>query len=88
MVIKVRAKSQLTLPNNTVKSLNIAEGDEFEVFEKKDGSILLVPVVTYPKSYIKKLEAEVKETEKLIKAGKQPVYKTVNDMVKALEVNS
>ena len=85
MVITVRAKSQITLPKNTVKNFKIAEGDEYEVVERKDGSILLVPVVTYPKAYVKKLEAEIAEAEKKIKAGKQPVYKTADEMLNALE---
>ncbi len=85
MVVTIRAKSQITLPNKTVKSLGISEGDEYEVIERDDGSILLVPVVTYPKAYIDQLEKEVKATEKKIKNGEQPVFTSVDDMMSYLE---
>lgn len=85
MVVTIRAKSQITLPNKTVKSLGISEGDKYEVVERDDGSILLVPVVTYPKAYIDRLEKEVKVTEKKIKNGEQPVFTSVDDMMAYLE---
>ena len=61
MVVKIRAKSQLTLPNKIIKNLGISEGDEYEIVERDDGSILLVPVVTYPKAYVDNLEKEAKK---------------------------
>ena len=85
MVVSVRAKSQITLPNKMVKKLNIKEGDEYEAVERGDGSILLVPVVTYPKAYIDKLEKEAEETMKKVKKGEWPVFDSVEDMVSYLE---
>lgn len=85
MVVTIRAKSQITLPSKTVKVLGISEGDKYEVVERDDGSILLVPVVTYPKAYVDQLEKEVKATEKSIKKGSQPVFTSVDDMLDFLE---
>lgn len=87
MVIKVRAKSQLTLPSKTIKNLGISEGDEYEVVERDDGSILLVPVVTYSKAYIKGLEQEVKKIKSSLENGEQPTFTSVDKMLSYLEKN-
>lgn len=87
MVVKIRAKSQLTLPNKTIKKLGISEGDEYEVVEREDGSILLVPVVTCPKAYIDNLEKEVEKARLEIKNGNRPVFTSVDDMLEYMEKN-
>ena len=87
MVVKIRAKSQLTLPSKTIKSLGISEGDEYEVVERDDGSILLVPVVTYPKAYVDSLEREAKKIKTDLKTGKQPVFSSVDEMLAYMEKN-
>ena len=84
MVVALRAKSQITMPNNIVKSMGLKEGDEFEVVAK-DGGILLVPVVTYPKAYVEKLKKEVARAEKDLEDGKLPVFETVDEMMDYLE---
>lgn len=84
-MVKIRAKSQITLPNKTIKNLGISEGDEYEVIERDDGSILLVPVVTYPKAYVEQLEKEAKNVDEKLKTGKQPVFTSVDDMMAYLE---
>lgn len=85
MVVAVRAKSQITLPNKTVKSLGIKEGDEYEVVGREDGSILLVPVVTYPKAYVDKLVKEFEKTSEKIDKGEWPVFSSVDEMMNYLE---
>lgn len=85
MVVAVRTKSQITLPSKTVKKLGIKEGDEYEVIEREDGSILMVPVVTYPKAYVDMLEKEAEETMKKVKKGEWPVFNNAEDMMSYLE---
>ena len=87
MVVRIRAKSQITLPYQIIKNRGISEGDEYEVVERDDGSILLIPVVTYPKAYIEKLEKEAKKIKKNIKNGKQPVFSSVDEMLEYMEKN-
>lgn len=87
MVVKIRAKSQLTLPNKIIKNLGISEGDEYEIVERDDGSILLVPVVTYPKAYVDNLEKEAKKIKSGLGSGKQPVFSSVDEMLKYMEKN-
>ena len=87
MVVKVRTKSQITLPNRTVKNLGINEGDEYEIVERDDGSILLVPVVTYPKAYVTQLEQEVKETMSKVEKGEWPVFSSADEMLDHLKTD-
>ncbi len=86
MVVKIRAKPQLTLPSKTIKNLGISEGDEYEIVERDDGSILLVPVATYPKAYVENLEKEAKIKSNL-KNGKQPVFSSVKEMLEYMGKN-
>jgi AbrB family looped-hinge helix DNA binding protein len=63
MLAELRSRSQITIPAEIIKSLDIHEGDQFEVIEK-DGGIFLCPIVVYPKAKmeaLKKLICEVKE---------------------------
>ena len=46
MIIELRKKSQITLPKEIVKNLNLQEGDRFEV-SIENGSIKLEPVAVY-----------------------------------------
>ena len=43
MIIELRKKSQITLPKEIVKNLNLQEGDKFEV-SIENGTIKLEPV--------------------------------------------
>ena len=83
MIIELRKKSQITLPKEIVKNLNLQEGDKFEV-SIENGSIKLEPVAVYPKEYILKLAEEiinkklsVRETEKLVKNILNPAPKKI-----------
>lgn len=54
MLIEMRARSQVTLPAEIIKSLGINEGDKFEVMER-DGGVFLCPVVVYPKAKLEQI---------------------------------
>lgn len=58
MIIELRKKSQLTLPKDVVKKLNLKEGDKLSI-EVKNSSIVIEPVAVYPKEYIYKLHEEI-----------------------------
>ena len=57
MIAELRGKGQITIPKEIVKALALSKGDRFEVFEK-DGAIMLMPVVIYPKNYVNNLKSE------------------------------
>jgi AbrB family looped-hinge helix DNA binding protein len=58
MIIEMRKKSQITLPKEIVKELNLLEGDTLDIVIE-NGKIILEPVAVYPLDYIKKLEKEI-----------------------------
>ena len=63
MLIEMRARSQITLPNEIIKNLGISEGDKFEV-EERDGGVFLCPIVVYPKAKLEEIAKIIKEHKK------------------------
>ena len=84
MLVEMRARSQITLPSEIVKSLGISEGDKFEVVERDEG-ILLCPVVVYPKAKLERIAQIIKEHEASDK-NSISVYDNVEDMFKDMGI--
>ena len=82
MLVEMRARSQITLPNEIIKSLGISEGDKFEV-EERDGGVFLCPVVVYPKAKLEQLAKIIKEHEKNPSAA----FDSVEDMFKDIGID-
>ena len=81
MLVEMRARSQITLPNEIIKNLGINEGDKFEV-EERDGGVFLCPVVVYPKVKLEQLAKIIKEHEKTPAA----VFDNVEDLFKDMGI--
>lgn len=86
MLAEIRSKSQITLPKDIVTSLGLAEGDKLDIYEK-DGMICLVPVTVYPRKYVDELHEEIRQMKEKIKAGKQPVFDSIDALIGRLEEN-
>ena len=86
MLIELRGRSQITIPNEIVKSLGIQEGDKFDILEK-DGGIFLCPVVVYPKSAMLRIAKLIKETDLEYKSGALKVYEDVDKMFEDMGIN-
>ncbi|MCW6701970.1 AbrB/MazE/SpoVT family DNA-binding domain-containing protein [Anaerococcus sp. NML200537] len=84
MLVELKAKSQVTIPKDIVNSMNLNQGDQFEVIED-DGKIVLVPVAIYPEHVIKKLKAQVKEIKDSIKNGETPVFDSIDSLFEDLD---
>lgn len=82
MLVEMRARSQITLPNEIIKNLGISEGDKFEV-EERDGGVFLCPVVVYPKAKIEQLAKIIKNHEKSPSA----VFESVEEMFKDIGID-
>ena len=82
MMIEMRARSQITLPNEIIKSLGLSEGDKFEVMER-DGGVFLCPVVVYPKAKLEKIAKIIKDHEKNPSAA----FESVEDMFKDIGIS-
>lgn len=83
MIAELRKKSQITIPKEIISKLSLSVGDKLEIFEK-DGTICLMPVVVYPKSYVEELKAEIKNVKEKLSSGEQQVFENVDDLFKAL----
>ena len=86
MIIELRKKSQVTLPKEVVKNLNLQEGDKFEV-SIENGSIKLEPVAIYPKEYILKLVEEIQVLKEDVKF-EYNTFNNVDDLLKSLKDDS
>jgi len=80
MLIELRSRSQLTIPNEIVKELNVAEGDKSDV-AVRDGGIFLCPVVVYPKEKMEKIAKILKGANDLEE------YDDVGDMFADMGIN-
>ena len=83
MIIELRKKSQITLPKEIVKELNLQEGDKFEV-TIENGCIRFEPVSIYPKEYIMKLAEEIKVLREDVKF-EWDGFTNVDDLLKSLK---
>ena len=84
MLVELKAKSQVTIPKDIVNSMELNQGDQFEVIED-NGRIVLVPVAIYQEYVIKNLKAEVKEIKESIKNGTQPVFDSIDSLFEELD---
>ena len=84
MLVELKAKSQVTIPKYIVNSMDLNQGDQFEVFED-NGKIVMVPVAIYPEHVIKNLKAEVDEIKESIKNVSQPVFDSIDSLFEELD---
>ena len=84
MLIELRRKSQITIPKDLIEKLGISEGDQLEITEK-DGVIIIMPVVVYPKNYIRDLKDEITDIKRKIELGKQPIFDGVDELFEHLD---
>ncbi len=63
MIVKLRKKSQMTIPKEIIKSLNLQEGDHLEI-SLKDGMFTVEPVEIYSKNYQKRIEKILAQIKK------------------------
>ena len=82
MLVEMRSRSQITLPSEIMKSLDIREGDKFEAVVR-DGGVFLCPVVVYPKARLEQIAKIVKDHEKNPGAA----FGSVEDMFKELGID-
>lgn len=84
MLTELRRKSQITIPKDLIEKLGISEGDQLEITEK-DGVIIIMPVVVYPKNYIRELKDEITDIKRKIELGEQPMFDDVDELFEHLD---
>ena len=82
MLVEMRARSQITIPQKITKDLGFKEGDMFEVVIR-DGGVFLCPVVVYPKAEMEKISKILEEHEGSESTG----YSSVEEMFAELGID-
>ncbi|MCL2386153.1 MAG: AbrB/MazE/SpoVT family DNA-binding domain-containing protein [Defluviitaleaceae bacterium] len=83
MIAELRSKSQVTIPKPLIEKLGLSAGDKLEIFEDK-GMICIIPVVVYPNGYVDEILEDVEKIRRDVKAGLQPVFNNVDDLIASL----
>lgn len=88
MLTKIRERSQITLPNDIVKKLNLRTGDNLEITTEED-RIIIKPVLVIDRSqswfWTEEWQKKERDVEEEIKQGKINKAKDVEDLIKKLE---
>ena len=84
MITVLRVKSQITIPSAIVSSLGLKEGDQLDISEV-DGMIQIIPVVSYPRTYVDQLHSEINQLKESIRTGSQPVFDHIDELFDKLE---
>jgi len=86
---RVRAKAQLTLPEEIRRALHISEGDEVEFSVRDDGTITIRGYVSIPTDqawfFTPEWLAGEREAEEDIAAGRGTVHESADDMFAHLD---
>ena len=84
MIVTLRKKAQITIPNDIVNKLNLEEGDPLDVTEQ-NGVIYVLPMTVCPSKFINDLKQEVNQIKAKISCGEQPAFDTVDTLLETLE---
>ena len=88
MVTKLRERSQVTLPAEIIRKLDLKAGDNLEI-TLEDDRIVIKPVLIIDRSqswfWLKDWQAKEKEVEEDIKSGKIHRASGLKDLVEKLE---
>lgn len=68
MLTEIRSRSQITIPSEIIKKLNLKKGDTLEVSVEGD-QIILRPVITIPKDQAYFWTKEWQHEEKLVQSN-------------------
>jgi len=88
MVTKLRERSQITLPAEIVKKLNLKTGDNLEI-SLEEGRIVIKPVLVIDRSQLwfwsKDWQAKEKEVEEDIRSGRVHKARGLKDLKEKLD---
>lgn len=87
MIVDLKQKSQVTIPKELVKKLNLKVGDKLEV-EEYDGKLIVTPVIIVPKDqswyYTEKWQEMERIVDRQIAEGKVHEANTKEELFKGL----
>ena len=87
MNVKIRTKSQITIPKEIMDKLGLKEGNELDI-KIENNKILLRPMIMIPKDqswfWTKEWQEEEKEIDKEKKEGKIKKVNNINELMEDL----
>lgn len=86
--VRFKNKSQVTIPHEIVKALNLKEGDNLQC-RLEDGKIVFVPMVSVPKDqawfWTEEWQKEEREVEHQIRKGQLSAPMSLEDTLAELD---
>jgi AbrB family looped-hinge helix DNA binding protein len=83
VLTKLRNRSQVTLPKEVVKALNLKIGDDLKL-EVKSGRVVITPVAVIPKDELwawePKIREAINEGRKEARTGRLKAYESLDEM--------
>lgn len=90
MLVEFKKKSQVTIPKEIVKKVNLNEGDKLYI-EEKDGKIIITPVVVLPRDQDWYYSPEWVEVERQVdtqmKNGDFNIVNNPNELYKKIGID-
>ncbi|MHB9094259.1 MAG: AbrB/MazE/SpoVT family DNA-binding domain-containing protein [Eubacteriales bacterium] len=87
MLVELKQKSQVTIPSELVRKMNLRPGDKLEVVEQ-DGRLIITPVVVIPRDqmwfYAKEWQYGEARVNEDIKEGKVRTASSEEELFKDL----
>lgn len=88
MITQLREKSQITIPKELIRKLNLKAGDSIDI-DVEDNKIILKPVVVIPKDqawfWSKEWQQNEKQADKDIKNGKTKKFNSAQELFDDLD---
>ncbi len=87
MLTEIRSRSQITIPSEIIKKLNLKQGDTLDV-DVEGGQIVLRPVIAIPKGqayfWTKEWPSDEKQAQSDIKSNNIKATKSKDELFKDL----
>jgi AbrB family looped-hinge helix DNA binding protein len=88
MITQLREKSQITIPKEVIRKLNLKAGDSIDI-DVEDNKIILKPVVVIPKDqawfWSRDWQQNEEQADKDIKNGKSEKFNSVQELFDDLD---
>ncbi|NJD02345.1 MAG: AbrB/MazE/SpoVT family DNA-binding domain-containing protein [Ruminiclostridium sp.] len=88
MIVELRQKSQVTIPTEVLKALNLKTGDKLE-FTIIEGKIVIQPVITVPKDqawfWTENWQKEEKRVDEQVKNGQIKSFDNIDYLIEDLD---
>jgi len=87
MLVELKQKSQVTIPVELLKKMNLKPGDKLDI-EEREGRLVITPVVVIPRDqlwyYSKEWQKDELEAEQQINDGKVKLAKNEDELFNGL----